>query len=200
MSIVLNLVTPTTSWLMTDGRGIKNGVVLENIRKSQKLNPWIRIAYTGRLEFAEAAVDALHQNIKNIETAKLEDILQCLEVVTRPLRESREDWAQFLITGVCQSGALGSCTLSTKGDMQKYYPTNAEFKIAALLPNNPIDPIRFITPCPPNTSLDKHIERCMSNAVHHAAALNHSVDTNMSFYIIRQPGLSHQPAKGLRRR
>ena len=184
MSIVLNVVTPYASWIVTDGRATTKDAVYENVRKCQSFGNRFYIGYTGTLEYAEAAMELLRLNCTNPKTAALEDVTAYLLVVSRHLRTVRKDDAQFIITGPRKDGQLGSCTISKSCEYQVHYPAGDEIKVTTLSPLEDFHATQYFRPCPTGMPFELYLRSTMKEVVSCAAELDDSINTNTTFYVI----------------
>lgn len=184
MSIVLNVVTPYASWIVTDGRGVTKTAINEHVRKCQPFGNRFFIGYTGTLEYAEAAMELLRLNCTNPETVTLEDVTAYLLVITRALRTVRKDDAQFVVTGPRKDGQLGSCTISKSCEYQVHYPADGEIKVLTLSPLEDFDATQYFRPCPPGMPFELYIRSTMAEVVSRAAKQSDSINTNTAFYVI----------------
>lgn len=117
MSIVLNVVSKSRAWIMSDGlaKDSKTGKKISgSLKKFEPLNPKLYIGYTGILEVAKDTVANLRSLCPVLESATVETAtaytIKILEQYTSDIVP-----AQFLFTGLSDNGSFATATI--KGDL-----------------------------------------------------------------------------------
>ncbi len=135
MSIVLNLVTPTVSWVMSDGlatSGETKGKISGSLKKFEMLHPKLCIGYTGIYEVAKELVATLYRLYPDIRFATVEKALDYSVAIMKEARLDAEKTAQFLFTGISDGGGLASATLSSTLTTELFVPTEKEYRTVSL--------------------------------------------------------------------
>lgn len=117
MSIVLNVVSKSRAWIMSDGlaKDSKTGKKISgSLKKFELLNPKLYIGYTGTLEVAKDTVANLRSLCPALESATIET---AVAYTIKILKKYTSDIvpAQFLFTGLSDDGSFA--TAAIKGDL-----------------------------------------------------------------------------------
>lgn len=129
MSIVVNIVSQTASWIAADGRASHNGIIVsENTPKIRKINEHVCVGYTGTLETAEKILDKLSAPERkaafDVADCKSVAVAICTIVNMSTIAESSK--AQFVITGVNRGYKMASYSIGFDGNIHEHIPTNTD--------------------------------------------------------------------------
>lgn len=135
MSIVLNVVTPTTSWIMSDGLAVNEDDPKRSsgsLKKFELIHPKLCVGFTGVYEVAVDLLSNLRRLCPGIESATVEQIASYSIAILREFPDSPTRNTQFLFTGISDSGDFSSVTLDGNLTADVLTPTKQSFRVTAL--------------------------------------------------------------------
>ena len=136
MSVVANVVSPSASWIVYDGRAMRNGeIVSEDVTKAKMVNKFVCVGYTGCLEVAEKVLEVLESPENAPITAVLlsDDMARNLLMILQRSIIPENLYAQFLITGINSAGKMATYAIDRSQTLHTYIPSAVgQFKISVL--------------------------------------------------------------------
>ncbi len=136
MSILINVVTPSVSWLMSDGRAtnkLTGEVVSESLQKFESLNSRLYVGYIGSFELAKASLNYLREQLHGeLPDLTVERVVSCLSPIMKMERSDTSFQVQFLVTGISDHSTMISAHISNEGEVSWQIPTKKIFKTKIL--------------------------------------------------------------------
>lgn len=128
MSLVINVVTLTRSFTISDGRArnFKTGVIVsETLPKLEKLTPSVTIGFTGTLEPAREVIARFRALPNAAELKYSDEIAPVIFGLAAQLPGS--DTLQLLVTGPASCGSMASFTANSEKAYQvtELYPAHS---------------------------------------------------------------------------
>ena len=126
MSIVVNVLTPSCSWVAFDGRAQCEGkITTEFQRKAIMVNKNVCLGYTGTLEFAQQVIQNLEKHTVGVSEMKSDTIAYAIKKLLSIATDQLSDIpiVNFLITGINSSNKLATYTLGTKFSIHEHIPS-----------------------------------------------------------------------------
>ena len=138
MSVVCNVVTTTSSWLVSDGRGINGSVLTDNVQKYRMINSRLCVGFTGVLEVALSLIDRIQRSsdAEAVANCRSDEYASFLHEVVQRSGFTDSLYANFVVTGPNRSGQMASYTIKFGEPMQSHIPQHQkELKCISLLPD-----------------------------------------------------------------
>ena len=134
MSIVLNVVTPDTSWIMSDGLVIDKNKkkVRGDFQKYTIIHDRLIIGYTGTTEVAIKIVELIKDHFKDTKLT-VERCFNFIEPLTTYFRDQGYI-IQILITGISETGNFATFSIEEGGKISRHFPSVNKYYTSALLP------------------------------------------------------------------
>ncbi len=124
MSIVINVLSHTSSWIASDGLQLDSEtgrVIRTDLQKYEILNPHLCIGYTGCYEHARQIVDYLKQLCPNIGEAYADLAVQYIKAIFDEATRQVEGFnAQFVLTGALPTHQIASYTIKCDQQIEKF--------------------------------------------------------------------------------
>ena len=123
MSVVVNVITSSCSWVAFDGRAQRDGkITTEFQEKAIMINNNICLGYTGTLEFAQQVIQNLREHVVGVSEMR-SDAIACSIKELLSIAKSQLEYipvVNFLITGVNSADKLATYTLGTNFPIEKH--------------------------------------------------------------------------------
>ena len=127
MSLVLNILSDSKSYVAYDGRAKRNGLIIsETVVKAEMVNKQVYVGFTGILELAADVMRALRANVVGIEQMRSNAVAAAVLAILK-LPNAPKFSGAFLVTGVNEDGQMASYTIS--GDLTVFSYTAARGKL-----------------------------------------------------------------------
>jgi hypothetical protein len=154
MSIVINLVSKSRSWIMSDGRAVgaeNSDIKSENIQKFTKLSDRLIVGYTGNYNIARYVIEELRKSEIRL-SFPVESIVKQIDDKLNSLQFENGDHVQFVVTGLSSNGYFASATCGRPGKEIGYYYPDEKLRDVILYNRR-------------SGNLDKYVERSRRNYV-----------------------------------
>lgn len=135
MSIVVNVITSSCSWVAFDGRAQCDGkITTEFQEKAIMINRNVCLGYTGTLEFAQQVIQNLKRHVVGVSEMKSDIIAYAIRELLSMAKSQLPDIpiVNFLITGINSSNKLATYTLGTKFPIHEHIPSEYQCLCTAL--------------------------------------------------------------------
>lgn len=190
MSIVLNVVSPTTSWIMSDGLVVdtNTGKIVDcSFQKFQPLHERLYVGYTGVRELASDVVSNFKRLYPHIETATIESSSYVFLEIIKEIKNKFDVTAQFLFTGISDSGNFASAVIRTDLSFEMFIPSSDGLRTVVLHNNGDPDLtnniLRYIQQ---GLKVDQAIQKGMTDTVNQVSEVDPSVNRTTFFKIIQK--------------
>lgn len=191
MSVVVNIVSQTASWIAADGRASQNGIIIsENTPKIKKINDRVYVGYTGTLDTAEKILAKLEtpEQKKIFALADCEGVAKAISCIVNLSAIVESAKAQFVVTGANIDGGMASYTIDFGGNLIKYLPENeTALKLVVLSTgNHGVELKDYIIP-----EINSHgvcsesIKAGVKRFIAAVSKRDNSVNTNVTFLSLR---------------
>lgn len=147
MSIVLNVLCESVSWIAFDGRATRNGtIVTESQEKAVLINPFVAVGYTGILEVASNVIHILRNHVRNVQNMPSDVVAEVIQQLLATSNESENPSTSFLISGINRDHCMATYTLGTRHELQAITPNKKGSLHVTHLHSekNTIDPIPYM--------------------------------------------------------
>lgn len=132
MSIVLNILTPSKSYVAYDGRARRNGsIVNEHVKKAEMVNDLVCVGFTGILELASDVLRILRNNVVGIGEMPSNTVADAVLAILN-LPNAPKFSGTFLITGVNEAGQMASYTIAADLTARSYIAAEGKLQLIQL--------------------------------------------------------------------
>ena len=136
MSIVINVISNTSSWIASDGlhRDSSTGNIINaDLQKFEILNPHLCIGYTGCYEDARKVVDYLKVECPQIERATSDLAAQYTKaLLDEAVRQVSSFDAQFVVTGTLATHQIASFAIKREKEIEALLCAPGEYRFVIL--------------------------------------------------------------------
>lgn len=132
MSLVLNILSDSKSYVAYDGRAKRNGLIIsETVVKAEMINKQVCVGFTGVLELATDVMRALRTNVVGIEQMRSNTVAAAVLAILN-LPNAPEFSGAFLVTGVNEDGQMASYTIASDLTVCSYTVRKGELRLIQL--------------------------------------------------------------------
>ncbi len=132
MSLVLNILSDSKSYVAYDGRAKRDGCIIsETVVKAEMVNRQVCIGFTGILELASDVMRALRINVVGIEQMPSNAVAAAVLAILK-LPNAPKFSGAFLITGINEAGQMASYTIAGGLTVCSYIAEKGELRLIQL--------------------------------------------------------------------
>jgi len=172
MSIVIVAITPKYAVAMSDGRVIKNQMVIdENFKKIHKLNPYIGIGFTGHMAFLRDIFFEFEEVDKEL---RVDQFFQMIYEISKNLMDKNQYFgdSNIVVFGVDSCNKMKSIGFSTK-DFIIYEEDGTKTGLSLQVLNNHPNAFEITKQ---NIRKNKNLVRGMEETIHYISTVDESVN------------------------
>ncbi len=181
MSLVLNILSDSKSYVAYDGRAKRDGrIISETVVKAEMVNRQVCIGFTGILELASDVMRALRTNVVGIEQMPSNAVAAAVLAILK-LPNAPKFSGTFLITGINEVGQMASYTIAGGLTVSSYIAEKGELRLIQL--GGDSCDTTFSEFCKLN-ACGQGEQAIMREFIEHVAQHDDSVNSNVRFLVL----------------
>lgn len=183
MSIVLNVLTLSKSYVAYDGRAQRDGLIVsEHVKKAEKVNNFVCIGFTGVLELASDVLRILRNNVVGIETMRSNMVAAAVQSILN-LPNAPKLSGAFLVTGINDVSQMATYTIDSQLNVQEFFATSQNYQLIQL--GGDRCPVSFVDFYISNAH-GQGAKSIMEEFIRHVALYDDSVNSNIRFITLSE--------------